>query len=445
MGMNFASSREHGAESRRFCSSALLPLMTFAVVAIVGSSVAHAQIGLWELARFNISSTSGTANPEFIGSNPAAVGWNGSKLYVAGQNGSATTANTSIIEITNASSVWNGTSGSATGFLTPVFSSTFGTIASPASRGYTGLAMNGSQLGASLDLGSNSPNGIQMFDGSTNTRLWNLSATGTSLANVGTTRGYAGPDFDPGYQGVSGQGSGLGWLTQGSGRRLLNNPTNGLPIYTSATNAALVATYPTVALGMVMNTNPISSTWRDTAFNPANGDLYTRNQNGVTRANRTGANSDENPLDATAGQSALIWAQPTPGNNVLTNIGFMNAVSASTNGPFTNSYTGDVLVFNNRSSTASGQAWTDVIQFTTTSGSSITPTWNFISTPATGNAGYDFEWDSASKTLAVVDYANRNVSIFSTAVPEPSTTAVLVAASVASGLVLTRRRSAARR
>jgi hypothetical protein len=113
---------------------------------------------------------------------------------------------------------------------------------------------------------------------------------------------------------------------------------------------------------------------------------------------------------------------------------------SSTVGSFTNAYSGDLLVINDRSSTASGQSWTSVIQFVSTTGSSITPNWTFLSAPATGNAAYDFEWDQASQTLAVVDYANRNVSIFTTAVPEPSTYATL-AAFAGIGFLIRRRRS----
>jgi len=417
-----------------------------ACIIAMGSAVtAHAQatIGLYELARFNLNSTSGTGNAEFIGSNPIAVGWNGSKLYAAGFNGSGGTTNTAIIEITNAgSTVSAALAAGGGGFVTPTYSSTFGTVSTPTTRGYTGLAMNGSQLSASLDLGSNSPNGIQMFSASTNTQSWNLSATGTTTANIGTTRGYAGPDFDPGWQGNAAQGSGLGWATQGAGRRLLNNASSGAPIYVSATTAAFMASWPSAALGMVINTNPTSTTWRDVGFDPATGDMYTRNQNGLTRTNRTGANTDQAP-SGPAGQSDVIWTQPTAGNNVASNLGYMNTVVSSTVGSFTNAYSGDLLVINDRSSTASGQSWTSVIQFVSTTGSSITPNWTFLSAPATGNAAYDFEWDQASQTLAVVDYANRNVSIFTTAVPEPSTTAIAGMCSIglASLMLRGRRRS----
>ena len=87
----------------------------------MGSSVtaqAQATIGLYELARFDLSSTSGTGNSQYIGSNPIAVGWNGSKLYVAGQNASGATGTAAIVEITNAASAL---AGGGAGFVTPTF------------------------------------------------------------------------------------------------------------------------------------------------------------------------------------------------------------------------------------------------------------------------------------------------------------------------------------
>ena len=213
-----------------------------AAVFLNATTATHAQIGLYELARFDLSLTANDSNAQFIGSNPIAVGWNGSKLYIAGFNSGTATATTAIIEVTNAASVTNFT---ASGFLTPTYSSTFAGLSSPASRGYTGLAMQGGQLAASFDGGSNNQNGIQMFDAATNT-----------------------------------------------------------------------------------------------------------------------------------------------------------------------------------------QSWTNVIKFTTTSGSAITPTYTFLANPLTSTGAYDFEWDSATQTLAVPDYTNRNVSIFSTAVPEPSSMVMVLASSV---------------
>lgn len=423
-------------------SSVVGSLRLFCAVASVAAGLfatrAHAQatIGLYELARFDLSLTSNGSNAQFIGSNPIAVGWNGSKLYVAGNNGGASTVNTSIIEITNAATVMSNLAANG-GFVTPTYSSPFGTFSTTTQNGYRGLSMKGNLLAAAWDPGSNNVNGIQMFDASTNTRTWNLTATGTNASNVGTTRGMAGPDFDPGYLGNSGSGSGLGWFTQGVGRRLLNDSTSGTTMYSATANVPTGA-----AQGGIINTNPTSTTWRDMAFDPATGDFYTRNQVGVARANRTGANSFVGPTSNVAGQSDYIYINSgsATSNNVGINIGFMNAVVSSNFNAFSNTYSGDLLVFNDRASTAAGQSWTNVIKFTTTSGSAITPNYTFLSNPATSTAAYDFEWDSTTQTLAVLDYSNRNVSIFSTAVPEPSTWAMLVGGALACGGAGLRRR-----
>jgi hypothetical protein len=104
----------------------------------------------------------------------------------------------------------------------------------------------------------------------------------------------------------------------------------------------------------------------------------------------------------------------------------MNAVVSSTFNSFVNTYSGDLLIFNDGTSTAPEQSLLNVIKFITTSGSTITPTWTFLtgSTPPNGTAFYDFSWDVSTQTLAVMDFSNRGVSIFSTAVPEPSTWAM---------------------
>lgn len=400
------------------------------IIGLATAATANAQISLFELSRYNLNSTSNAANAEFIGSNPVAIGWNGSSMYVAGLNSSGSATNTSLVQITNAST-------SARGLITPTYSGAFGTLSTVASRGYTGLSLKGNSLAASWDNGSNSPNGIQMFDAATNTRIWNLTNNGTSTtSNIGTTRGMSGPDFDPGYvvSGTSQGGSGLAWVTQGQGRRFLNDTTSGTAIYTPTANNPSGAQQ-----GMAINISPVSTTWRDFAFDPNSGNLYTRVNNQVSRTNRTGANTDLSP-SGTAGLSDVIVAL-TAANNVGTNLGYLDSVAAGA----VNTYTGDILVYNDRASNASGQAWASAILFATTSGSAVSATWDFIngSAPGTGNALYDFQWDSASQTLAVVDYTNRTASIFSTAVPEPTTTAVagMCTVGLASLILRGRRRS----
>lgn len=396
-----------------------------ACVGFLVAAVAQGQpvVSLYEISRFDLSSTANSANPQFIGSNPAAVAWNGTKLYVAGANNSGVVANSSIIEITNPT-----TAGIVS---SPTFSTPFGTLSTVNLRGFTGLAIDGTNLAVSWDNGTNSPDSFRMANTNTNSIVWTLANSGSSTANVGTTRGFAGPAFDPGHNGNLAEGSGMAWVFQGGGRRFLNNTSTGAAIYTNVINDPAGTTQ-----GMIINNPPASSTaWRDIAFDPSSGNMFMRLNNLVTRTTRTGANSNTSANGA--GSSSTIVTLGTA-NAVATNIGYVDNVASSPS----NLYSGDLLIFNNRASTASGQSFSSVIQFTDPDGLAITPNWTFLdgSIPA-GNSGYDFGWDSATQTLAVMDYQNRSVSVFSP-VPEPTTWGLLGTVGLTAVAAASRRRSA---
>ncbi len=184
--------------------SAIAPAL--ACVGFLFAAVAQGQpvVSLYEISRFDLSSTANAVNPQFIGSNPATVAWNGTKLYVAGANNSGGTAISSIIEITNPT---------ATGIVSsPTFSAPFGTLSTVNGRGFTGLAIDGTNLAVSWDKGANSPDSFRMANTNTNSIVWTLANSGSTTTNVGTTRGFAGPAFDPGHNGDPAKGSGRAWV-----------------------------------------------------------------------------------------------------------------------------------------------------------------------------------------------------------------------------------------
>lgn len=385
----------HAENVRRFtagiCKCAL------ALVLAQVSDLAPAQtIGFYEQSRFTLGSTA--SNP--YGTNPSSVAWGGGKLYVAGLNGSGSTANTGIVQILNVGD---------TGIVTGSQSAAFGVLSTPSSRGYTGVFLKGNYLGASFDAGSNTATALQGFDTTTNSGTWNLAASGTTATNVGLSRGMARLGYDPGFNADPAQGSGFSWINQGSGRRPTNRTDTGVPDYV-LTGSSTPAN-PSSEGGYIFNNGANSTNFRAMGFDPNTGDFYGITNNQVVKAVRSGANS------IVSGTTPLLISQATA-NNVVTNLAFMDGITAQGINPFS----GDALIFNDRNSAANGQSWTNVIKVATTSGATITPTWNFLAAPNTSNGAYDFSWDTASETLAVMDYANRTVSIFT--VPEPSSMAL---------------------
>jgi hypothetical protein len=381
-----------------------------ALLPSLAASRAEAQIVFNEIARFSLGTTA--TNP--YGANPTSVAWSGGKLYVAGY--SVTAGGTAaIVEVTNPT---------ATGLVNATLSSPFGSGTAASTRGYTGLYLKDGFLGASFDLGANSPKALQGFNAATNTFVWDLAASGTNASNVGSSRGMARLGYDPGYNGNPAQGSGFSWINQGSGRRPTNRIATGVPEYLLSGSAPA---NPTAALGYIFNNNAASNNWRAMAFDPATGDFYGITNNQVVKAVRNDANT------IASGTTLVIVAQ-TAANNIVTNIAYLDGITAKDNNP----YSGDALIFNNRDSTANGQVWTSVIKVSTNGGAAVAPTWNFLSAVNTGNGAYDFSWDSATETLAVMDFSNRTVSIFS--VPEPSTWAMLVIGGGVGGLATLRRR-----
>ncbi|MEQ8847728.1 PEP-CTERM sorting domain-containing protein [Botrimarina sp.] len=344
-----------------------------ALVAVSVASVASAAT-LVEVARFDVSgATADSADPNFIGNNPSAVAWDGTRLFVAGFNSSGGNAQTAIIEVTNAG---------ATGLNAAAFGTAFGALTTPNLRGYSGLDVRGGVLAAAYDDGGADPNGIQAFDAA-NSQLWAKSA-----------RGGSGVAFDPGF---SGDGAGVAWTTFGSGRRALQDTATGADIYTTGD-------------GMIINDSSIDggSFWRDMDFDPTSGDIYARRSNAIIKSTRTGANS-------VTGTTSLV--------PVDTSANFVNGQMVSF---LSDTLAGDLLIYNDRATGGTGQAFADVVKLMTPDGAAEAASFVLLDggPVADGNGYYDFDYDVASGTVALMDFANRNVHIFSI-VPEPASAMTL--------------------
>ncbi len=357
-------------------------------IAMTAATATAQSVSLYERVRLDLFSTSSIANAAYIGNNPAAVAWDGSKLYVGGQYTSAGTGTTAIVQVLNPTA----TPGLN---VTPTFSAAFNQRPTAQTRGYTGLAISGTVL-ASAWFSSSSINtpitdGVKAFSTTDNSLMWtgNLSA-----AQIG------GVAFDPGYT-VSGSnqgGSGVTGLYYTSGRRQLFDTTSGALIFGPS---------PQPTNGMIINTSPTSTEWRDVDFDPATGNIFSRAINNVSMGIRTGTN-----LIANQAQTFLVNnsnGQSTSGQN----LSFMGGIVDAAGG-----FSGDVVIWNDRpqgaASAAGGSAYTSAIKLVSTSSSAVAINWNLLSgsTPANGNAFYDFDYDPTTMSVAIVDFQNRYVSIY---------------------------------
>ena len=335
--------------------------LSLAAALLAPALVAQTSTTFTHLGTVNVFSTSTVGAPEFIGTNPSAVAWNGSRLWISGFRNVGTAGAVAVVEVLNPLSG------------TPGYGTVFGLeAANPALRGYSGLDIQGNSLVAAYDSGATHPNGITS---------WDVSSSGTAtLQWAQSARGSSGVSFDPGFGGVD---LGTGWTSFNVARRALNASATGTVLYSTSTGFVFQATGTTGTL------------WRDTEFDPDTGDIYLRKENDVVRAPRTGGNASPGgtlivslPENATAGLTA--------GQNI-----------AYINSPY-----GDRLIFNDRPDGSNTQDFFARVMVSTPTGQMHTVNWGSFTPVGLSTAWFDFSWDAPSGTLAVLDFGNRAVYFF---------------------------------
>ena len=308
-----------------------------------------AQVQLTHVGTIDLTSTADPANPEFIGSAPAAIAWDGAVLYAAGANPTGSASDTGITRVVGA--LQGGQPSPA-----------FGVLSANAQRGYSGLDVDASALAAAWDNGVIAPEGIQLFDAAGNLR-WSRSA-----------RGSSGVSFDPGFGGVD---AGTAWTQVGADRRALQDTTSGADVYTTLD-------------GMVVQAPTAGTTWRDIDFAP-NGDVYLRRGNDVVAHTRDGGNS----------VTGARFIQDNGANGDL--VPTQNVAYADLGG--------GVVFWNDRASVAVGQPFADVVKCNAANGAPLAIDLGGFSAPD-GDGAYDFSYDATTQTLAVLHCAARKVDVF---------------------------------
>jgi hypothetical protein len=345
-----------------------------AIAAVAGlSAAASAQLSLTRIAAIDFSG-------QFVGSNLAAVAWNGTDLYVAGANNTGAAATVGITRLSSAL----GGGGS--------FSS-FGQVTANALRGYTGLAIRGDQIGASVD--------ITGAAGTANIGLYN-GITGASLFNApsdATTTGQSGVAFDP-------TTGGLGYASFGSGRFRQFDTTDGSTIWSNGA-------------GPVNFDGAWGTAYRDTAFD-ADGNVYAREGAQLIKFTRTGTSTFMTPFSTDMILNGITDA--AAGDNAIgQNVSIINDF-------------GGVALWNDRL-TGSG-ALADILKAVDLNGNAVSIDFTNDASFFLNSTGiYDFSYDSGSQTLAVSEWSSGRVYIYSV-VPAPGAVALLGM----TGLMAARRR-----
>jgi hypothetical protein len=228
---------------------------------------------------------------------------------------------------------------------------------------------DGSSLAVAYDFGSATPEGFQVFNTSDGSLRWDFNA-----------RGSSGATFDPGFGGAD---AGTAFGAFGSGRRILHDTISGAQIY-DPTNGMIW--YDNMGPGTLV---------RDMDFDPETGDIYVRHNNQLSKALRTGGNS-------AAPQGIIV---PLNEGEFVShqNVGFLN-----------NTSDGDLLVFNDRETSAAGKEFLNSILVSDTSGNPVAANFTFFNgeIPAAGSGWYDFDFDPVTQTLAILDNSNRFAHIF---------------------------------
>lgn len=357
---------------------------------IAGSVHAGTIVQFQHLSTINVAGTSNPSNAEFVGNNPSALAWNGSRLFVAGWAGSSTTVQ--IVEVTDFTTNPNA----------PTFGTPFATRTSPANGGFTGLELSadGNTLYSSIDqTNTTAPNGREVI------QAWNVtnpltppaSATWSQLP-AGSGTGFRGSAVanDPGFNGGGvAAGGGVGFVSVGNGRVGRIDPATG-----DITYAAVTGGTATIGNGFAYFVD--SSTVRALDFNPATGDAFIRANNDLVKFTRTGDN---------AGTAAKI-GDLTNSTNVGTGLAFLSVPSA-----------GEMVIFNDRALGNTGQSFLGNLRLVDPAGNSLTPDFGTF-TDFTSNGFMDFDYDPATQTLAVLNFSTGRVDLFYV-VPAPGTAGLL--------------------
>ncbi|MEQ9453990.1 MAG: hypothetical protein RLN76_05275 [Phycisphaeraceae bacterium] len=341
------------------------------------------------------------ADPSIYVGRPITVAWDGSTAYIAGIENAGLggqTANTGIVEVTNAGAAVNLTAGT---YGTP-----FAKVQGSAFIGFNDIDIQGDRLIAGYEgAGSTPPFSI-----------WDVSTSSPSQVGAGSNeqsgRGVA---FDPGFGGA---GAGAAWISFGVGFTLgrgLHDPITGDLIDTLADGvvqagnqdpAAFPGDPPVTDPGDVFETN------RELDFGP-NGDIYIRHNNFLDRGVRDSAGT-------VSSVTRIDLGEPQGDFFVGQNLEYVVMGEES-------DISDDFVLYNSRyrdvnsvsEFTPLHLSFADAVKAVDPSGNAVDVQFNFLVdggagdlTPGVQDPIYDFSYDPVTQSLAILEFSRGILHIF---------------------------------
>ncbi len=347
-------------------------------VLVATAGLAGAAMGQLQLQLVNTVDLLDTQDPTssaFIGSNPSAIAWDGTDMYVAGwNNGRGDGTPHGIVRIADAAN------SSALG-------TAFGQRPTLNFRGYLSVDVRNGMVAASFENGANDPQGLAIYNG----------ASGALVDSFETRPIFA--NWDPAVAG----GDAVSWSQFGSGRLRVSDGGNLSNLLFDGTNGPVIFGGSTIWRGQDIDDSG------NIAVGDGNGD--------INYFARTGPNTTASAVTLATTSGAL---GPFTGNGI--------------NPAILNTSFGDFVMYNDRG--VAGPTLGSAIRAVDLNGDAQTIEFVGLDpTFASSTGWYDFDYDSATGTLAVVDFSNRLAWVFNV-VPAPSSAMALGLA----GLVALRRR-----
>ncbi|MEM7312442.1 MAG: hypothetical protein AAF497_04755, partial [Planctomycetota bacterium] len=314
-----------------------------------------------EQFRLAVSNVTDVESPAFIGTRATSVAWNGTSIFVGGQNELDQVGSVGVAQLNPIASPMDALS-------SPRLITSYDEVST--GFGISSLDLHGNSIAVSYEDGFAQANGsVAAFDIVDGSQRWSVNSPGA-----------IGVSFDPGQGHL--QGNGVSFASPGA-RRLSRLDSESGEVLRDQTN------------GMLWNHSDVVGDINDVDFNRRTGDVHVRHNGQIMTGTRVSPD-DVDPVRYIAGQVAtgdhlnleplLVFSTDVLYDGILYNV------------------------------PQADSTWHESIRLVEANGVfSESINFRFLGNdiPAAGSGDFDFAYDHDSRQLAVLDISNQSVHVFS--------------------------------